>query len=54
MLQLTPQSRVFLACEAADFRRYVLFTVMRSWWGRTCAAGAFHAVTAAHNEHSSE
>ena len=31
MLQLTPQSRVFLAREPADFRRYVQFTVMRSW-----------------------
>jgi hypothetical protein len=30
MLQLTPQSRVFLALEPADFRRYVLFSVMRS------------------------
>ena len=49
MLQLTPQSRVFLAVEAADFRRYVQFIVMRSWRGRTCVSGAFQRFIAAHN-----
>ncbi len=52
MLQLAPQSRVFLALEPADFRNYVLFIVMRSWRGRTCACSAFQTVTALHNGHS--
>jgi hypothetical protein len=31
MRQLTPQSRIWLAIEPVDFRRYVLFPVMRCW-----------------------
>ena len=30
MLQLTPQSRVFLACEPADFRRGIAIFVFRN------------------------
>ena len=45
MLQLTPQSRVFLACEAADFRRYVLFIVMRIWWGKSANIVEYLEVT---------
>jgi hypothetical protein len=31
MIQITPQMRILVAVDPADFRNYVLYTVMHSW-----------------------
>jgi len=47
MLQLTPQSRIFLAVHPVDFRKGIdgLAALCRQSWKRSCGIGGFRGVT---------